>query len=136
MKKISIVFGSLALMGAMLTSCEEAPKYEQPTLEARKVQIIEKDGYQFKDLNKNGELDAYEDWRLPMQDRINDLVSQMTLEEKIGLMFHPNIAVPADGKVVYDAQAALSQEAYAGPIGPGGNNLALWDKDRCVWEPM
>lgn len=122
MKKISIVFGSLALMGAMLTSCEEAPKYEQPTLEARKVQIIEKDGYQFKDLNKNGELDAYEDWRLPMQDRINDLVSQMTLEEKIGLMFHPNIAVPADGKVVYDAQAALSQEAYAGPIGPGGNN--------------
>lgn len=122
MKKISIVFGSLALMGAMLTSCEEAPKYEQPTLEARKVQIIEKDGYQFKDLNKNGELDAYEDWRQPMQDRINDLVSQMTLEEKIGLMFHPNIAVPADGKVVYDAQAALSQEAYAGPIGPGGNN--------------
>ncbi|MDO4186465.1 MAG: glycoside hydrolase family 3 N-terminal domain-containing protein [Bacteroidales bacterium] len=122
MKKISIVFGSLALMGAMLTSCEEAPKYEQPTLEARKVQIIKKDGYQFKDLNKNGELDAYEDWRLPMQDRINDLVSQMTLEEKIGLMFHPNIAVPADGKVVYDAQAALSQEAYAGPIGPGGNN--------------
>ncbi|MBR1941772.1 MAG: glycoside hydrolase family 3 C-terminal domain-containing protein [Bacteroidaceae bacterium] len=122
MKKISIVFGSLALMGAMLTSCEEAPKYEQPTLEARKVQIIEKDGYQFKDLNKNGELDAYEDWRLPMQDRINDLVSQMTLEEKVGLMFHPNIAVPADGKVVYDAQAALSQEAYAGPIGPGGNN--------------
>ena len=47
MKKISIVFGSLALMGAMLTSCEEAPKYEQPTLEERKVQIIEKDGYQF-----------------------------------------------------------------------------------------
>ena len=116
------ILGSVALLGALLASCEQAPKYEQPTLEARKVQIIEKDGYQFKDLNKNGKLDVYEDWRQPMQDRIDDLVSQMTLEEKVGLMFHPNIAVPADGKVVYDAQAALSQEAYAGPIGPGGNN--------------
>lgn len=113
---------SLALIGALLSGCQETQKYEQPTLEARKVQIIEKDGYQFKDLNKNGKLDVYEDWRQPMQDRINDLVSQMTLEEKIGLMFHPNIAVPADGKVVYDSQAKLSQEAYAGPIGPGGNN--------------
>ena len=113
---------SLVLMCTLLAGCKEAPKYEQPTLEARKVQIIEKNGYQFKDLNKNGKLDVYEDWRQPMQDRINDLVSQMTLEEKIGLMFHPNIAVPADGKVVYDSQAELSQEAYAGPIGPGGNN--------------
>ena len=120
--KVFGILGSMALLGALMISCEQVPKFEQPTLEARKVQIIEKDGYQFKDLNKNGKLDVYEDWRQPMQDRIDDLVSQMTLEEKVGLMFHPNIAVPADGKVVYDAQAALSQEAYAGPIGPGGNN--------------
>ncbi|MBO7553220.1 MAG: glycoside hydrolase family 3 C-terminal domain-containing protein [Bacteroidaceae bacterium] len=120
--KVFGILGSMALMGALLASCEQAPKFEQPTLEARKVQIIEKNGYQFKDLNKNGKLDVYEDWRQPMQDRIDDLVSQMTLEEKVGLMFHPNIAVPADGKVVYDSQAELSQEAYAGPIGPGGNN--------------
>ena len=120
-KNLFSILGSLALMGAVLSSCKEAPKYEQPTLEARKVQIIEKDGYQFKDLNKNDKLDVYEDWRQPMQDRIDDLVSQMTLEEKIGLMFHPNIAVPADGKVTYDSRAELSQEAYAGPIGPGGN---------------
>ena len=108
-------------LAVALTACTEEQKFEQPVIGARKAQVITVDGYQFKDLNKNGELDAYEDWRLPMQDRIDDLVSQMTLEEKVGLMFHPNIAVPADGKVVYDAQAELSQEAYAGPIGPGGN---------------
>ena len=110
------------VLAVALASCTEELKFEQPVLGARKAQIITVDGYQFKDLNKNGELDAYEDWRLPMQDRIDNLVSQMTLEEKIGLMFHPNIAVPADGKVLYDAKAELSQEAYAGPIGPGGNN--------------
>ncbi|MCR4765341.1 MAG: glycoside hydrolase family 3 C-terminal domain-containing protein [Bacteroidaceae bacterium] len=120
MKHLWMLAGaSLALT---LTACTEEQKFEQPELGARKVQIIAVDGYQFKDLNKNGELDAYEDWRLPMQDRIDNLVSLMTLEEKVGLMFHPNIAVPADGKVLYDAQAELSQEAYAGPIGPGGNN--------------
>jgi len=115
------ILGSVALIGAIMTACEETPKFEQPTLGARKVEIITQDGYQFKDLNKNGKLDVYEDWRQPMQDRIDDLVSQMTLEEKVGLMFHPNIAVPADGKVTYDSRAELSQEAYAGPIGPGGN---------------
>ena len=110
------------MLALALAGCTNEPKFEQPELGARKVEIISVDGYQFKDLNKNGELDAYEDWRLPMQDRIDNLVSQMTLEEKVGLMFHPNIAVPADGKVLYDADAELSQEAYAGPIGPGGNN--------------
>ena len=109
-------------LAVALSGCTEEQKFEQPILGARKSQIINVDGYQFKDLNKNGELDAYEDWRLPMQERIDNLVSLMTLEEKIGLMFHPNIAVPADGKVLYDAKAELSQEAYAGPIGPGGNN--------------
>lgn len=120
MKKL-IILTAFTFTG-MAINCYSQPKCNQPTLEARKVKIIEKDGYQFKDLNKNGRLDAYEDWRLPMEQRINNLVSLMTLEEKVGLMFHPNIAVPADGKVIYDSKAALSQEAYAGPIGPGGNN--------------
>ncbi|MCK7461494.1 MAG: hypothetical protein MZU84_05250 [Sphingobacterium sp.] len=55
----------------------------------------------------------------------------MTLEEKIGLMFHPNIAVPADGVVKYDltdeekaALANAANENYAGPVGPGGQRPA------------
>jgi len=104
-----------------LTQCTTKAEYTQPQLEARKAKIINVDDYQFKDLNKNGELDAYEDWRLPVDQRIDNLVSLMTLEEKVGLMFHPNIAVPADGKLVYDNSVALGQEAYAGPVGPGGN---------------
>ena len=64
--------------------------------------IIQEGKYQFKDLNKNGELDPYEDWRLTHEDRIGNLISLMTLDEKVGLMFHPNIAVTPDGIVKYD----------------------------------
>lgn len=41
----------------------------------------------FRDLNKNGSLDIYEDNRAPLNARVDDLVGQMTLEEKAGVMF-------------------------------------------------
>lgn len=45
-------------------------------------------GLQFKDLNRNGKLDPYEDWRLSAQARAADLLGQMTLAEKAGAMLH------------------------------------------------
>lgn len=77
-------------------------KFNQPVIESRKAELITEGKFTFKDLNKNGSLDPYEDWRLPVQERISNLVSLMTLEEKVGLMFHPNIAVTADGAIKYD----------------------------------
>jgi beta-glucosidase len=52
------------------------------------VNIISKDRYAFKDLNKNGSLDVYEDWRLPVTERAKDLASQMSLEDIAGLMLY------------------------------------------------
>ncbi len=46
------------------------------------------EGKQFRDLNRNGKLDAYEDWRLSARQRADHLVSLMTLEEKAGAMMH------------------------------------------------
>lgn len=59
---------------------------DQPYLGTTSVQVIEQDGKQFKDLNKNGELDPYEDWRLSPEERSLDLLSRMSLEEKVGMM--------------------------------------------------
>lgn len=42
----------------------------------------------FRDLNKNGAKDIYEDASQPIEKRIEDLLSQMTVEEKAGLMFN------------------------------------------------
>ncbi|MBN2773173.1 MAG: glycoside hydrolase family 3 C-terminal domain-containing protein [Prolixibacteraceae bacterium] len=50
------------------------------------MQEITVDGYTFRDLNRNGLLDIYEDGREPIEARANDLLSQMTLDEKIRIL--------------------------------------------------
>ncbi len=77
-----------ALSGLLLTACA-APLLAAPTqpeLGVRGKQIITLKGLRFKDLNANGRIDAYEDWRLPAQKRAVDLVRRMTLPEKAGMM--------------------------------------------------
>jgi beta-glucosidase len=60
------------------------------------VKIITKDGLPFKDLNKNGVVDPYEDWRLPVSERAKDLASKMTVDEIAGLMLYSgHQAIPA-----------------------------------------
>ena len=65
---------------------------EQPTIgvcmSAGCKSVITVDGLQFKDSNGNGELDPYEDWRLSADERATDLLSQMSEDQKIGLMAH------------------------------------------------
>ena len=52
------------------------------------VQILTVDGYAFKDLDRNGELDPYEDWRLTSAERAADLASRMETEAITGLMLY------------------------------------------------
>lgn len=58
----------------------------QPVIGHRSAKIITVDKFQFKDLNRNGQLDKYEDWRLHNEERAKDLLSKMSLEEKVGFM--------------------------------------------------
>src|SRR5258705_9090186 len=60
----------------------------QPAIVSRNAPVIEQGGLRFRDLNRNGQLDPYEDWRLTPAARARDLVSKMTLEEKAGAMMH------------------------------------------------
>ena len=60
----------------------------QPTLSTRSVPVIERNGLRFRDLDRNGALEPYEDWRLTPEARARDLVARMTLEEKAGTMMH------------------------------------------------
>ena len=100
MKRGAALLTALALAGGLATGAgaEEAKK-EQPVLNPRVKQILEADGYQFIDLNGNGALDAYEDWRLDADTRAADLVSQMTVREKIAQMQHPTYLPRSDGKI-------------------------------------
>jgi beta-glucosidase len=69
----------------------------------------------FRDLNKNGRLDPYEDPRRPIEERVEDLLGQMTLEEKAGLMFHTIVEAGRDGELATVARMspATAQELVA-----------------------
>jgi beta-glucosidase len=54
----------------------------------RSAPLLTVDGLTFKDLNKNGKLDPYEDWRMPANIQAADLVQRMSLEELAALMVH------------------------------------------------
>ena len=101
MKRMLIISGLLLLAGVAVAQ----PKYQKVdkgdfieitqqggrTLGYNQnsgVKILEVDGYAFKDLNRNGKLDRYEDWRLPSEERAKDLASQLSLEEIAGLMLY------------------------------------------------
>ena len=66
--------------------------------------ILDVDGLKFKDLNKNGQLDVYEDWRVDTDARIADLISQMTPEEEVGLLFCVNTQLADARKMVQEYQ--------------------------------
>ena len=60
------------------------------------IKIIQVNGLAFKDLNKNGMLDIYEDWRKPVAERAKDLASKMSVEQMAGLMLYSrHQAIPA-----------------------------------------
>ncbi len=80
---------------------------------------IEED-FVFRDLNKNGKLDVYEDPRRPIEARVEDLLSQMTLEEKAGLLFINGTAINADGSI----------EEKPGTADPGGVAVNQIDRQK------
>ncbi|CAN5570686.1 glycoside hydrolase family 3 N-terminal domain-containing protein [soil metagenome] len=83
-------------------------------------------GLHFKDLNKNGKLDKYEDWRLDVTERAKDLATKMTIEQIAGLMLYSgHQAIPANAK-------GLGAGTYDGKPFPesGARASALSDQQK------
>ncbi|HIK80666.1 MAG TPA: glycoside hydrolase family 3 protein [Porticoccaceae bacterium] len=82
-------------------------------------EVLIKDDFTYRDLNKNQQLDIYEDVRQPAVLRVDNLLRQMTLEEKVGQMMHPAITIKPDfallafhlamGRVGVDASEVLDK---------------------------
>jgi beta-glucosidase len=87
----SFVYGAsitVLLAGLPGGSSIAAAAQSQPHLGTRAAPLIHKDGLLFRDLNRDGVLEPYEDWRLSSAARAADLLSRMTLAEKAGAMMH------------------------------------------------
>ncbi len=71
----------------------------RPRVEARAVDLLYDRGLPFKDLNENGEIDTYEDWRRPVRERVADLLSKMTLQERVGMLMIDQLNADAGGEL-------------------------------------
>lgn len=89
--------------GATTTSNIRTFSVYLPTLEnvADGVSIVNGS----RDLNKNGAIEPYEDWRQPVATRVSDLLGRMTAEEKAYQMFYNAQAYPRSGWHFGPAQA-------------------------------
>lgn len=68
----------------------------QPLLDRTSHPLLSIDGLSFRDLDRNGALTPYEDWRLSPEQRTTDLVARMTDAELAGTMMHGSLATPGD----------------------------------------
>jgi beta-glucosidase len=82
----------------------------QPEIETRAIDLIHLDQYKFRDLNKNNKLDIYEDWRQSLDNRIEDLLSQMTLDEKVGMLLINSLNAEEYGRVSDKAVELIEKE--------------------------
>jgi beta-glucosidase len=89
----------------------------QAKLTRRDVPLVRSDGLAFKDLNRNGKLDPYEDWRLSPTQRAKDLLGRMTLEEKAGIMLQDYM--PQTTLASLKDLRPLVQEKFIGSFGSG-----------------
>ncbi|MBO9518528.1 MAG: glycoside hydrolase family 3 C-terminal domain-containing protein [Porphyrobacter sp.] len=75
---------------AVVAGCASAAS-AQPEIGLRSKPSIEVDGQKFRDLDGDGKLAPFEDWRLDPHQRAEDLVARMTLEEKVGTLMHSTL---------------------------------------------
>ena len=66
------------------------------------------DGTRYRDLNGNGVMDPYEDPRRSPEERTEDLLPRLSLEEKVGLLFHTVIETGPDGTLL-ETPGAISK---------------------------
>ncbi len=101
----------------------------QPQLGSRTGRILQVEGLEFRDLDGDGELSPFEDWRLSAAERAADLVTRMTVAEKAGLMIigshHPGysefLPEPEPGEIlnrndVWRDRNPITGQEYPEPV--------------------
>ncbi len=98
------------------------------------VGILTADGYAFKDLNRNGSLEPYEDWRLPAEERAEDLASRLTIEQIAGMMLYSSHqSVPSESwSGLYDGKPFAESLAASSDLSDNQKKFLVEDNLRAV----
>ena len=101
------------------------------------VTILTVDGYAFKDMNRNGCLEPYEDWRLSAEERATDLASRLPIEEIAGMMLYSSHqSVPSGGGMfggaTYDGKPYVQSGAAPSDLSDAQKTFLTEDNLRAV----
>ena len=101
------------------------------------VTILTVDGYAFKDMNRNGSLEPYEDWRLSAEERAADLASRLPIEEIAGMMLYSSHqSVPSGGGMfggaTYNGKPYAQSGAAASDLSDAQKKFLTEDNLRAV----
>lgn len=133
--------GAGALLAVLAFTKNRVGNSLPPEVNAKSSLVRMQGGVAYRDLNKNGKMDVYEDPKQPVEKRVQDLLKQMTLEEKTGMMFYSPVRVNADGTI--EDKPASGLLASLSPVGvneidkhhithfnlfavPAPDTLAMW----------
>jgi beta-glucosidase len=139
---------------ALLNGCDSSPRWSETESGAFRtvanrggqtlryvttsgVSLLTADRFAFKDLNQNGALDPYEDWRLSADERARDLASKMSIQQIAGLMLYSaHQAVPAArgrfGGGTYDGKPFVESGANAWDLSDAQKDFLTHDDLRHV----
>jgi len=140
-KLLSYAAGAGALLAVLAFTRSRVENNLAPEVTAKSSLIRTNNDATYRDLNKNGKMDVYEDVRQPIEKRVQDLLKQMTLEEKAGMMFYSPVRVNKDGTI--EEQPAKDFLSSMSPVGiteidkhhithfnlfavPAPDTLAMW----------
>lgn len=107
MKQFIFLFTALIISDALLA---QGTYKSQPEVVTKNGTTLFSNNLKFKDLNKNKILDAYEDWRLPVDQRLEDLLKQMTLSEKVGMLLINTLNADAGGEISENGVKLIEDE--------------------------
>ncbi len=139
-----IMYSVLGIVGIIILALLSFHIYYFTINSSAKSALTEKktlseDGHTFRDLNGNDKLDIYEDSRQQVAARVEDLISQMNVEEKVGMLWHPPLGVGAEGQLLdkpdpasfsmvstYDVMLNKKIRHYNLFMIPDTRHLAMW----------
>jgi len=97
------------------------------------LQLIQDDGYAFKDLNRNNMLDLFEDWRVDSYTRAAAMVSEIPVEQMMGMKMNPFGLGSVNADALDDAIKNALDLGFRQLRAPGSNTSG---KVKATWNNM
>lgn len=94
-----------------------------PRISVTEQKVLEQEGLYFRDINGDGKLNTYKDWRNSPKERAKALAKELSVEEKIGQLFLSSwkMGIEQEDKEFVDATGLLDEK----PVEAGSSIFAV-----------